>query len=236
MLTRTARRDPRLYPPLRHARFYHLTVLRRALEATLPHVAARRGGLVVDLGCGNAPYRPLFAPLAARYVGVDLPGNPEAELFFDADGRAPLPDASADVVISTQVLEHVPSPESYLREAVRLLRPGGALILSTHGYWMFHPDPTDYWRWTSSGLRRVVEAQGLEVAQWRGVMGLLPTSLQLLQDSLLRSLPFLVRQPFMLMMQALIALGDQLQGARGRDADACVFVVVATRPYTGVAP
>ncbi|MBC8076949.1 MAG: class I SAM-dependent methyltransferase [Chloroflexales bacterium] len=230
MPTHSAQRDPRLFPPLRHARFYHLTVLRRALEATLPHIAARPGATVVDLGCGNTPYRPLFAPFGTRYVGVDLPGNPQADLFFDANGRAPLPDASADVVVSTQVLEHVSSPEAYLRECVRLLRPGGALILSTHGYWMFHPDPTDFWRWTSSGLRRIIEEQGLQVVQWQGVMGLLPTSLQLLQDSVLRALPFLVRQPFILLMQALIALGDQVQGARGRAADACVFVVVATQP------
>ena len=55
---------------------------------------------------------------------------------------------SFDAVLSTQVLEHVADPGALPAERFRVLRPGGRLLLSTHGIFVYHPDPDDYWRWT----------------------------------------------------------------------------------------
>ncbi len=44
-------------------------------------------------------------------------------------------------------------PGLYLSECFRVLRPGGQLLLSTHGVFPYHPDPVDLWRWTCEGLR-----------------------------------------------------------------------------------
>jgi SAM-dependent methyltransferase len=70
---------------------------------------------------------------------------------LDDSGRCPVPDATFDGVLSTQVLEHVTEPDAYLREAYRILRPGGRLVLSTHGVWEDHGSQ-DLWRWTADGL------------------------------------------------------------------------------------
>jgi SAM-dependent methyltransferase len=217
----------RLTPPRFHSRWHHLRALRRALEreaASFPP-----NGILLDLGCGEMPYRPVFAPRIARYVGADLPRNPLADVHIDASGRVAMPDQSVDIVLSSQVLEHVPSPHDYLREAHRLLKPGGALLLSTHGYWMYHPDPTDYWRWTRDGLAREIEAAGFKVQSIRGVMNLATAGLQLFQDGVSPALPRLLHPAFFYVMNRAMAIVDRLGSDASRDRDASVFIVRALK-------
>jgi SAM-dependent methyltransferase len=118
------------------------------------------GGTVLDVGCGAKPYRSLFA---GPYVGMDSGNGHGAPDAVAAAEHLPVGDASVDVVLSTQNLEHVESPVLTLTELRRVLRPGGTLLLSTHGVWVHHPDPHDYWRWTEEGLRRAIEDQGFAV-------------------------------------------------------------------------
>jgi SAM-dependent methyltransferase len=65
--------------------------------------------------------------------------------------------------LSTQHLEHVDDPDLVLAELHRVLAPGGTLLLSTHGVWVYHPDPHDLWRWTEEGLRTLFERHGFVV-------------------------------------------------------------------------
>jgi SAM-dependent methyltransferase len=113
--------------------------------------AQRFDGLrVIDVGCGERPYEPLLAR-AAEVVGFDMPGNPRADLHGLIDD-IPVEDASFDVVLCIQVLEHVPDPAAAVRELRRIVRPGGRVLLSTHGVYPYHPSPADLWRWTHEGL------------------------------------------------------------------------------------
>lgn len=126
-------------------------ILRAQIEETI-----RRGagalGLVVDVGCGPKPYYPWLAGRCDRYVGLDL--VPSADVFWDG-GPMPIDDGSADLVLCTQVLEHVPDPVSVVDEIGRILAPGGVALLTTHGVYPYHPNPTDFWRWTSAGLAKL---------------------------------------------------------------------------------
>jgi ubiquinone/menaquinone biosynthesis C-methylase UbiE len=65
--------------------------------------------------------------------------------------------------VSFQVLEHVPVPNDYLKEAHRVTKSGGKLFLTTHGQWPYHPTPTDYHRWTKAGLILELERAGFAV-------------------------------------------------------------------------
>ncbi|MFN0154413.1 MAG: class I SAM-dependent methyltransferase [Gaiella sp.] len=113
---------------------------------------------LLDVGCGEKPYGPLFAPFVSTHVGVDPVENPVAELRGPIEAL-PVDDGSFDVVLCAQVLEHVDDPSAAARELHRVLAPGGRLLLSTHGAMVFHPAPVDHWRWTHTGVARVLERE-----------------------------------------------------------------------------
>jgi SAM-dependent methyltransferase len=227
-----AERGPDVHRASPTSPFAHVARRLRAVVGDLVGAAALDArSTVVDLGCADAPYRDLLGGVA--YVGVDLPGNPRADVELRPDGTVPLPDGSADLVLSTQVLEHVADPGAYLAECARLLRPGGQLLLTTHGIMYLHRDPTDYWRWTCDGLVRVVEAAGLEVTERRGVLGLVGASLQLLQAGVARRAPRPLRTPLVVAFQALIALADRVTSEEARWENGLVLAVLARKPPVG---
>jgi SAM-dependent methyltransferase len=114
---------------------------------------------LLDVGCGEMPYRPLFSPYASSYVGVDTVENPLAELRGPIEAL-PVADGTFDVVLCAQVLEHVDDPATGVRELHRVTAPGGRVLLSTHGVMVYHPNPVDLWRWTHAGLERLFESAG----------------------------------------------------------------------------
>ena len=74
----------------------------------------------------------------------------------------PVTDRSVDVILSTETLEHVPDSATFLSEAARCLRPGGRLILTVPFAARWHYIPHDYWRFTPSGLQRLLLAAGFD--------------------------------------------------------------------------
>jgi len=143
--------------------------VRAALSAWLQAEAKRayadfgRRYRVLDVGCGLKPYAPFFDPYVESYVGVDI-GNPAADLEGSAEAL-PVEDSSFDLLLCTQVLEHVEGPDQAVRELHRVASPGGRVLASTHGVQVYHPAPTDYWRWTHAGLALLFERS----AEWESV-------------------------------------------------------------------
>src|SRR6185436_7617107 len=98
-----------------------------------------RGGIVADVGCGEGTLQKYLGEYAARYVGLDLvryAGFPAADNidFCQVDLNSspwPLPDDLADVVCSVETIEHVENPRAFMRELVRLVKPGGLVIVTT---------------------------------------------------------------------------------------------------------
>jgi SAM-dependent methyltransferase len=114
---------------------------------------------VVDVGCGQRPYEHLFAGYDCEYLGVDWEHRPGVDLVASGDDL-PIESASIDVVICSQVLEHVENPNAVVKEMHRVLKPGGLALVSTHGLMRYHPNPHDYWRWTHAGLYRMFCTNG----------------------------------------------------------------------------
>jgi SAM-dependent methyltransferase len=126
---------------------------------------ARPHGVVLDVGCGAQPYRPLVNP-ADHYTGIDIAASKEyfgyevpGTLYYSGD-TWPVPDSSADLTLCTETLEHVPDPAPFLDQAARVTKPGGTLLLTVPFAARWHFIPHDYWRFTPSSLRDLLENHG----------------------------------------------------------------------------
>jgi SAM-dependent methyltransferase len=130
-------------------------------------LAARRlprGARVLDVGAGDAPYRELFEHV--EYVTSDWEHSPHEEaaatdVIASADAL-PFDDASFDAVLLLQVLEHVREPARVVAELLRVLRPGGQLVLTAPLAWEQHELPHDYYRYTGPGLQHLLGSAGFE--------------------------------------------------------------------------
>jgi SAM-dependent methyltransferase len=130
----------------------------RSLSAKLTRVTLDRfilshasGGLTLDLGAQNGPYAAHFP----RRVALDL--NPAAHLHLRGDAHAlPFADRVFDTVLCTEVLEHLTEPQRAIDEMYRVLKPGGALLLTTRFLFPIHDAPHDYFRFTKYGLRHLL--------------------------------------------------------------------------------
>jgi len=98
----------------------------------------------------------------AEYRRADFLETGKLDYQLAGDARVPEKDAQFDLVLSTQVLEHVPEPQVYLSECFRLLKPGGSLFLTTHGVFEDHGCPYDFQRWTADGLDRDLLKAGFQ--------------------------------------------------------------------------
>ena len=139
------------------------------------------GSIVVDLGAGEATLR-ARTPKGVRYLALDRgighAGWDYSKLDSVCDALGvPLKDASIDLVISKQVLEHLPEPIAALKEIARILKPGGRVILSTNQQWPQHQQPHDYFRYTSFGLRYCCEQADLTVERLDPMGGVFTTAL-----------------------------------------------------------
>ncbi|MDB6169783.1 MAG: methylase [Verrucomicrobia bacterium] len=145
---------------------------RHGLIETLRPLFRELTGEVLDVGCGSKPYRAHIP--ATQYVGLDVDNAltrslGAADVFYDGK-FFPLPDGRFDGVLCSQVLEHVFAPEAFLAEIRRVLRPGGSLLLTVPAMWDEHEQPHDYGRYTSFGLRALLERAGFEVIVQRKSM------------------------------------------------------------------
>lgn len=138
--------------------------LARWLADRAAALASDAAATVLDFGCGDRRHESLFTGVGASYVGLDGPWNPGADLVGAPDA-VPAADASFDIVVCTQTLEHLPDPAAAVRELHRVVQPGGFVLASTHGTAVYHPNPTDYWRWTGPGLEKLF----LDNADWSSI-------------------------------------------------------------------
>lgn len=137
------RNDPRQYDYLAAewwkpgGKFAMLHWIAKARAELIPP-ARRAGAVLVDVGCGGGLLAPHLAGKGYRHVGVDLTASAlrhaaeHGVRVVQGDAtRLPLPDRCADVVSAGELFEHVTDLPGAVREACRVLRPGGVLVADT---------------------------------------------------------------------------------------------------------
>lgn len=124
-------------------------------------------GRVLDFG--NRSYEKHFdSSKIISYDVFDIVKTPVCTLRGDIQNCPEIPKESFDVIICTQVLEHVAAPEKALSELYRLLAPGGLLLLSVPFHSFIHGSPDDYWRFTPSALKKMVSRWDFETVHYDG--------------------------------------------------------------------
>jgi 2-polyprenyl-3-methyl-5-hydroxy-6-metoxy-1,4-benzoquinol methylase len=110
-----------------------------AIYAAAADALRRRGarGRIVDVGCGAGRLRTFLRDTIDSYAGVDAirhEGLPNGIAFMRADlnrDPIPVPPDSADVAIAIETIEHLENPRAFVRELVRITKPGGWILVTT---------------------------------------------------------------------------------------------------------
>lgn len=223
----------RVSPSMWHTDWLQLGPLSKLIRAQAERLP--KGASIVDLGCGDMPYASLLRGLGLDYRPADIDADAVAKgkLPIGPDGRVPLPDHSVDAILSAQVLEHVPDLDAYCAEIRRLLKPGGTLILSTHGSWFYHPHPEDHRRWTRTGLALDLETRGIKVEEMHSICGPLATTTMIRLTAfafVLKKVPVIgpiIAGALAVVMNARAVFEDAITPAQMRDDNACVYLVRA---------
>jgi SAM-dependent methyltransferase len=157
--TRRSKSEPKLRgtdlmrPSLRD--FAYLDNHRR-IELLAEHAAKLpRVNNLLDVGGKGKPYASFFSSRVANHYVLDMVSSGSVDVVGDARNM-PFCDASMDVVLITQVLEHVPEPIAVISEIKRVLKPGGTLLLSVPSIFPQHGSPGDYWRYMPQGLQWIL--------------------------------------------------------------------------------
>jgi len=152
--------------PMRFVR-YHAYRVKKFIELCASNYD-RNGVLVLDIGAGSAGWSDLFSK--AKYLAQDIQQNPVGSINYVCDLCSPeesIPDALADVIICTQVLEHIPEPTIAFEQLNRMLKPRGEIYLTTHMAFEEHMLPHDYWRFTENGIKHIALKSGFEVLSFK---------------------------------------------------------------------
>lgn len=165
------------------------------LQAVLSRIGPGQAGLNVGAG---------FTRLHPRIWNVDVAAGTAVD--YRASVLAlPFRDATFDVVVTQETLEHVADPFKAMQEIARVMKPGGELYCQLPFVIGFHPGPQDFWRFTGQGIRELVQRSGLKVTRQAIAVGG-ATGYYRISVEFWSGLCSLGRPPFYKVLKALFAL------------------------------
>lgn len=175
---------------------YHQMIDDLELQVTAPYA---RGARVLELGCGTGLILARVAEIAEKAVGIDLSEGMAQharerglDVHIGSVCDLPFDDDQFDLTYSFKVLAHIPDIDAALREAARVTRPGGHLLLEFYNPWSLRylakkvagPQPIGDdcteadipTRWDSPlGIRKLLPP-GVELIDYYGVRVLTPAA------------------------------------------------------------
>ncbi|HMB78693.1 MAG TPA: methyltransferase domain-containing protein [Vicinamibacterales bacterium] len=136
------------------------------VRETLPPLVAAsdRAGAVLDVGCGEQPFRPLVESNGRRYVGMDVEQNGAGTVdMLSTLEDAPHPAQGYALILCTEVLEHVADIDAAFAGLRRLIAAGGAVVVTVPFMFPLHMEPYDFRRLTVHGIERLAADHGFRV-------------------------------------------------------------------------
>ena len=145
-------------------------VVGRYLLPELKRLGSEQCGVLLDLACGESPFRTYF-PKVDAYLRVDR--NPiDPEVTYGDMLAIPLANHSVDVIILFQAITDVPNMVDVLKEVRRVLKPEGLLLMFESMAYPEHDAPYDFYRLMPEGLRALAADAGLNLRECRRLGGL----------------------------------------------------------------
>jgi len=128
------------------------------IRETLPPLIAAvdRSEALLDVGCGEQPFRSMIESVGGRYVGMDVHQNSttSVDILSTIEG-ATVPAQPYSIILCTEVLEHVTDIDAALAGLRRLVATGGAVVVTVPFVFPLHMEPYDFRRLTLHGLERL---------------------------------------------------------------------------------
>lgn len=145
-------------------------------------------GLLVDLGCGQAPLYGYYKKFVSDTICIDWEQkghkNPYLDYVSDLNLRFPLPDNYCDTLLVTDVLEHISNPDLFWQELARITKEEGVLILGSPFLYPIHEQPFDYARYSEYKLRFFCKMNGFTVLELKPYGGTPEVLLNLIANHL----------------------------------------------------
>lgn len=140
-------------------------------------------GTLLDFGCGEKPYQSIIK--VDKYVGLDIAESghdhqgEDINVYYDGK-KIPFAEAHFDSIFTSEVLEHVFNIDEILQELHRVLKPQGKMLITCPFVWDEHEIPYDFGRYSSYGLKHLLEKNGFKVIHSEKSSNYLETVFQML--------------------------------------------------------
>jgi SAM-dependent methyltransferase len=157
---------------------------RKGLYENILSLAPFITGKTLDVGCGKKPYQALFG--CSEYIGLEIDTqenrkNKAADYYYNGI-IFPFRDNEFDSILISQVFEHVFHPNEFLKEVNRVLKQHGVILMTVPFVWDEHEQPYDYARYSSFGIKSVLEKNGFEIVNQKKSINDLRVIFQLLNE------------------------------------------------------
>jgi|TARA_B110000037_G_C17098916_1_gene497160 SAM-dependent methyltransferase len=159
---------------------------RKGLSKNINKFSKKLSGSLLDIGCGSKPYESFFN--VDSYIGLDIDRDvardkKKADFFYDG-GKFPFKDGSFDCVFCSEVIEHVFNPDEFLSEINRVLKKDGEFLITAPFIWDEHEQPYDYARYSSFGLKSLLEKNYFTILEHKKIGTNFSTFFQLINGYL----------------------------------------------------
>ncbi len=148
---------------------------RKLVQHLLSYVKSEKKNMILDIGCGRGDFLREFSDLGFKVQGVDILLDakklckPHKVLICDLDKeKIPLKDECIDIIVTKSCIEHLYYPINLIKEANRVLKKNGYLIVMTpswvhHKFGPFYLDFTHKTPFTLPSLKDILEIGGFKV-------------------------------------------------------------------------
>lgn len=114
--------------------------------------------VLADVGAGQSRFREIYERF--HYVGVDFYPYEKVRVVCDLNRSLSFKDARVDVIVTSNTLEHIAEPNTFLAECRRVLKPGGVLLGTVPFMINVHQRPYDFYRYTDINLLYLLKKHG----------------------------------------------------------------------------